>query len=169
MKKLKKLSLKQMEHEMPVLRENAQEKLVGGYFYDCFWRCVSYMEGGGGTEQDAEYWADQYYYYGMGCSDSASDYYYANGAGMESYDIGYYAAYRQSEGTYGYSDVIAPGYIGVFNTANNVGNYENTGTQHAVVITCVNPDGSAEYYDPQLGIYGTFTALDMSKIENAMY
>lgn len=56
------------------------------------------------------------------------------------------------------------GYIGTFNTADNVGNYANTGTRHAIVITCVNSDGSATYYDPQLGTSGTLSASDMGKV-----
>lgn len=104
MKKLGKLSLKQMESEMPMLKYHAQEKLVGGYWNDCFWRCVSYMEGAGGTEASAESYANQYYNDGLGCSDSAEDYYQQYGAGVVTADIQNYTSYRASEGTYGYSD-----------------------------------------------------------------
>ena len=169
MKKLGKLSLKQMESEMPLLEHHAREKLFGGYDNDCFWRCVSYMEGAGGTEASAESYANQYYYNGMGCTGSADAYYYQYGASVVTADIQSYTSYRVSEGTYSYSDISGSGYIGTFNTANGVGNYANTGTAHAVVITCTNPDGSAEYYDPQLGESGTFSASDMARATRVMY
>jgi hypothetical protein len=169
MKKLGKLSLKEMESEMLLLKHHAQEKLFGGYENDCFWRCVSYMEGAGGNEASAEWYANQYYNYGMGCSGSADAYYYQYGAGVVTSDIQSYTSYRASSGTYNYSDISGPGYIGTFNTANGVGNYANTGTAHAVVITCINSDGSAEYYDPQLGEYGTFSASDMANVTRVMY
>ncbi len=172
MKKLKKLSLKQMEKEMPVLNKGAQEKLSGGYQNDCFWRCVSYLEGGGGTEINAEYWADQYYNYALSCSGiTASDYYNNNAEGAEMYtsDIQNYTSFRTDNGTYSYSDITASGYIGMFNTADNVGSYANTGTRHAIVITCVNPNDTADYYDPQLNISGTLSASDLGKIDRAMY
>lgn len=41
MRKLKKLSLKEMKSEMSLLPEEAQEKLPGGYTNDCFWSYVT--------------------------------------------------------------------------------------------------------------------------------
>ncbi len=169
MKKLGKLSLKEMEQEMYVISANELRESTGGYGNDCFWRCVSYIEGGGGTELDAESWANQYYDGVISCPGiSASDYYNTSPSGAEMFnsDIANYASYRAANGTYSFS---GSGQIRMFNTADNVGNYANTGLRHAIVITCVNSDGSADYYDAQLGIYGTFSASDMGKTQYAMY
>ena len=58
MKKLKKLSLKEMEHEMPMIGSDEQRRFLGGYDpNDCMWRCFAYLNGGSYTTTDAEYLA----------------------------------------------------------------------------------------------------------------
>lgn len=57
-----------------------------------------------------------------------------------------------------------------FNTADGVGNYANTGTWHAVVITGTSGSGGGStYFDPQSGQVGVFTGSDMGKTTYAGY
>lgn len=147
MKKLEKLSLKEMKSEMSLLPEGAQEKLFGGYTNDCFWRCVAYMETG--DPSTAGYYANNYF------NDGRQD------LGIDYKDYGSVYANMGSSYNPNFSDGKE---IVSFNTADGVGNYANTGTWHAVVITGdYGSLGGHTYYDPQSGEYGVFTPSDMGK------
>ncbi len=166
MKKLGKLSLKEMEDEMPVINQSSMKGIVGGYDNDCWWRSVAYIKNGCAnySASDAEYYANDYYTNGMGCSDSPEDYYQASGAGMDSYEISNYRSYNQASASGEYAGMIA-----YFNK-NNISNFENDGMSHAVVITCFNTDGSLAYFDPQTGEIGTIIASERIGVEtHAVY
>ncbi|WP_423127965.1 hypothetical protein [Gaoshiqia sp. Z1-71] len=157
MKKLGKLNLKEMKSEMSLLPEGAQVKLLGGYTNDCFWRCVAYMESGGNNygPSDAATYANSYF------NDGRQDFAVDHG------DIGSFYSSMGSSYNPDFSDGQE---IVMFNTADSVGGYENTGTWHAVVITGTSGSGGGyTYFDPQTGLSGVFTGSDMEKTTYAGY
>ena len=161
MKKLEKLSLKELKSEMSLLPEGEQEKLFGGSTTnDCFWRCVAYMESGGMSydPSNAALYANSYF--NDGRQDLAVDY----------GDIGSFYSSLGSSYNPDFSDGQE---IVMFNTASGVGSYGNTETWHAVVITGTSGSGGSgggyTYFDPQSGQSGVFTGSDMEKTTYAGY
>lgn len=171
MKKLTKKSLDKLAKIMPIIDDAEKELYMGMYNYDCFWRCIAYMDNGGNSvsESQASAYALSYFTESrFGCSVSADYYLSMNGAGMSIGDMQDYIAYAVSNGSYGPGSVGGTSYIGIFNT-NNISAYNDTSTSHAVVITSVNPDGSLNYVDPQNSEEGTIPASEAQYVTRAMY
>lgn len=157
MKKLEKLTLKELGSELNFIGVVEAQRLNGGYDNDCFWRCVSYIESGGSSYSisDAESYADSYF--GSNCSNDAS---------VTPYDIANYFALNINTYNPNFADGIE---IVIFDTRNNVGNYANTGGFHAIVITGETSDGGKTFFDPQSGISGTLDSSDCEKLTYAGY
>lgn len=170
MKKLTKMSLDELAKAMYVIDESEQDSFSGMYNSDCFWRCVAYMEMGGGkiTEEMAASYALDYYtnavYGGYAGTDS---YLNSNGAGMSLYEIRSYIMYSVEGGNYD-GPSSSGQYIAYFKTG-SISLYEDTGTAHAVVVLGINPDGSAHIYDPQNGNFETIPAFEATSLTRVMY
>jgi len=162
MKKLEKLTLKELGSELNFIGVVEAQRLNGGYDNDCFWRCVAYLQSGGAsyTEASAEILALSYF--GSDCGDYLS----ANGAGVTSPDIATNATNLAIDGNYHLNPSGA--YIGMFNT-NNISSYNATGMAHAVIVQCVNEDGSLEIFDPQDGSYTIIPSEEANYVSRAMY
>ena len=161
MKNLGKLTLKEMRNEMPVIHQSSMKGIAGGYYNDCWWRCVSYIKNDCANydESDAEYYANDFYTNGMGCSDDPEAYYPTYGAGMNDTDIQNYLMYNSVD-----PSGTSNGLIGFFKN-DDISDYENDGGRHAVVITSENPDGSLNYFDPQLKASGTIPASEAENVQ----
>lgn len=136
MKNLKKLSIDSMMAVMPVLSNELQRSVVGGYQYDCFWRCLAYLDTSGKhyTEQDAEYYAEDYF----GGSGSM----HSNGAGVTDSQILEY----QRDNFDRFSGLILQ-----FNPEGVIG--LNGEDLHMVIPLVKHADGSYSIYDPQQELY----------------
>lgn len=157
MKKLKKLSLKQMEDEMPVVDEKILKSIMGGYDpNDCMWRCFAYLNGGAYSASDAEYLACNYY----GSSFDSTNY----GFSGNMYD----------------ADALGCAVLGsmwndpsreeilVFNPNDFTGWSGNGYSMHAVVITGKTADRFF-IYDPQSGTSGEILASEYAASTSTKY
>ncbi len=167
MKKLKRLTLKEVKNKFVVINEKASEGIAGGYDNDCFWRCVSYIETGADSESDAESRALDYYVNALGYSTSeAHQFLTDNGAGVGLGDIPDYFSHLGNEYNPDFNDGVQ---IAVFNTADNIGGYSDTGTHHAIIITGKDSNGNLSYIDPQNGYEGTILAANADKLTYGGY
>ena len=162
MKKLQKLTLKQLENEMTVIGSDEQREMFGGYDNDCFWQCVAYMR----NDTDVDALVLDYYVNTLGYTEAEADAYLSsNGASVQLVDIPNYYAYLGCDYDPDFSDGK---YIVIFNN-DDVEAYVSDGGSHAVVITGSNADGTLNYYDPQSGGAGVFSSADANNLTYAGY
>ncbi|GHT66049.1 hypothetical protein AGMMS50239_26890 [Bacteroidia bacterium] len=171
MRKLTKKSLDELAKTMSMIDESEQDTYWGKYDNDCFWRCVSYMESGGisFSESAAESYALSYFGNVYSNYPGTASILEANGAGMSISDIQNYLTSRVTSGNYSIASGSIEGqYIGFFNT-NNISNYSNTGSNHAVIVLSTNADNSLNIFDPQLNTHMTIAASQASNVSYVMY
>lgn len=159
MKKLQKLSLKQLEDEMPVMTEKMLTGIMGGYDpNDCMWRCFAYINGGAYGSVDAESLACNYY----GSSFDSTNYGFS-GTGYEADDLG--------------CNVLGSTWndpsrekILVFNPNHCTGWQGNGNSSHAVIFQGTSADGTKYLvYDPQSGQYGEVLVSDLNSSSSPNY
>jgi hypothetical protein len=167
MKKLTKKTLDELAETMTVINEDEKLQITGGYYNDCFWRCVAYMQSGGASysEQIAESYAQSFFSSQWGAYTEC--YLMSFGSGMTTSQIRSYITSLVQSGNYSTSSL---GFIARFNT-NNISCYESTNTMHAVIVTSINADGSYDIFDPQAGASSarTIPASEVQHLERAMY
>ncbi len=152
MKKLKELSLKQLEEEMSVMDKKLLKSTMGGTDpNDCLWRCFAYIHGSGTnySASDAEAMAAQYY-----------------GSGFDSNNYGFVGTETQAKALA--TSVLGSDYVQnsrqilVFNP-NDFPDWQVNGTSHAVIVLGYR-DGWWDVYDPQNNMRGSLlsTVLNQS-------
>jgi hypothetical protein len=125
-----------------------------GYYYDCLWRCVSYIRNKDGSARDAANIAYRFYSLYEFQDADPSGYLASSGA---STGRSKFEAFKELDlKTKEYdpnSDNLSIGVISDRNVEKIYGHCVE-GQAHAVVIR-PNADGSADFYDPQTGRSGT--------------
>jgi len=157
MKKLGKLSLKQLEDEMKITDEKMLKGIMGGYDpNDCMWRCFAYLNGSSYSADAAEELACNYY----GESFDSTNYgfngnmYDADGLGCDVLGSGWDDPFRQK--------------ILVFNPNDFTGWSGNEYSMHAVIIT--GEDAEKFYvFDPQSGMSGEILASEYANSTSVKY
>jgi len=125
-----------------------------GYYYDCLWRCVSYIRNKDGSARDAANLAYRFYSLNAFPDADPSGYLASSGASTGRFEFEIFK--RQDLETKEYdpnSDNLSIGVISDRNVEKIYGHCVR-GQAHAVVIR-PNADGSADFYDPQTGRSGT--------------
>jgi len=158
MKKLGKLSLKQLKEEIQITDEKMLKSITGGYDpNDCMWRCFAYLNGTSYGANDAEDLACNYY--GSDSFDSTNygftgTYYDADGLGCDVLGTIWDDPFRDK--------------ILVFNPCDFTGWNGNENSMHAVIITGVDAE---KYYvfDPQSGMSGEILASEYSASASPKY
>jgi hypothetical protein len=158
MRKLTTQSLDELARTMRVIPESDLNNYVGAYASDCFWRCVSYVNGTGISEAAAASYADAYWTSQLGYY-SAMNYLSVNGGGMTSSQITSYSSPLISS----ISEISNGTSVSFNNTTEKTSNGDvlmmtfnnGSGQDHAVIITNISVDSKGNvtytYKDPQNG------------------
>ncbi len=187
MKKLTKLNLAELAKTTNVIPRSEQDKYSGMYSDDCFWRCFAWMNGGDDSEYGAAYyaqayWADRFANSSSNPLDEAHNFLNYHGGKMSPDDIYEFIAHLGTTGMFGYNPGYSPGggmgipgmgygmYIAYVNVNDlSTDFYIKNGSDHAIVITGENPDGSLNFYDPQKSYGGTIPADEVQYVTRCMY
>ncbi|TKG93624.1 hypothetical protein EYV94_15355 [Puteibacter caeruleilacunae] len=160
MKKLNKLSLKEMENNFPVLQSKDIICVMGGYDpCDCIWRCLAYLDSCGTS------------YSAIDAENLASNYY---GSSFDSTNYGF-------EGSYSDMDNLGAGVLGslwddplrnkilVFDPNTISGWQGNGSSSHAVIIIGLNQNGDKWIvHDPQNGQDGEISIAELNQTSGYM-
>jgi hypothetical protein len=153
------LDVEALKKEMPVLDEETQRSIYGGYdANDCWWRCIAYLKGDGNYSADDAYALASAYY---GSSFSSDSYAFSgNRNDFNSYISGYVTC--PDCGNY------VSGQILVFNP-NEISSWAGiSGTMHAVVVTG-RSGGSIVVYDPQNREHYMINASELNNSSSGFY